>query len=522
MTGFLFSCRYNYPDRKISSSIMESNSSLRLNKLVSGIGRGLLGAVGGRALGLAGDVFAARILGPSVFGLYAIGWMVIRFFGMIGSLGMEKGVVRFGSRSMENSPEAQKGLFLQAFVLSAASGILLGLLLYGGAPWLANNLYRNPDLLPIFRWFAFAFPPLVFLPVVAAATRSTQEVGYSVLIQDIGQPLLGLAMMTVSYILNFGLAGVILSDIASLTLALAAGLVIVGRVFPVMIRRKITPQLPGRALLLYSVPASLAGAFVVYIYWVDRLMIGYFRTPFENGIYQAASQVSMLFSVILMGVNLISSPLFANAHHRQDRQTLEETYRLSTKWGIYFSFPILAVLVFSAGDVLTFLYGSEYTSGALVLIILLAAQLINLLTGSVNPLLLMTGNQNFLFGLSGALLGLAIVLNAVLIPVYGLYGAALSTAVCIGGLFLAALLWARYKIGIWPYDRGYLKGVPAAIVCVLAVAIVKNVNLPYGLDLILQGIFAAVSFTVMLVVQKLDTEDMAFVSILLKQVTGRK
>jgi hypothetical protein len=84
------------------------------------------------------------------------------------------------------------------------------------------------------------------------------------------------------------------------------------------------------------------------------------------------------------------------------------------------------------------------------------------------------------------------------------------------------LLWARYKIGIWPYDRGYLKGVPAAIVCVLAVAIVKNVNLPYGLDLILQGIFAAVSFTVMLVVQKLDTEDMAFVSILLKQVTGRK
>ena len=114
--------------------------------------------------------------------------------------------------------------------------------------------------------------------------------------------------------------------------------------------------------------------------------------------------------------------MFASYHQKGDKKSLEEVYKISTKWAIYISMPILAILIMSPKDVLSFVYGTQYGIGANVLLILLIGQIINLFTGSVNPLLVMTGNQSFLFKLSGVVLCFDIIMNLILIPSIGLDG----------------------------------------------------------------------------------------------------
>ena len=500
---------------------METSSENRIYKLISGAGQGLVGAIGGRVLGLAGNVFAARILGPAVFGIYAIGWTLLRFFSIIAPLGTEKGVLQFAPKYFEKDDKSHKGLILQALGISSISGITFGVILFYLAPWLAEEIYHKPDLTAVFRYFSFVFPPIVLLAVISATTRTTQRVGYSVLLQDLGQPFLGLILMIVFYFMGLNLFGVVFADVLSISMAAVIGLFILAKLFPNMFNKQIKPVFPGKNLLRFSIPASLAAAFVVYIFWIDRLLIGYFRTSYENGIYQAASQISMLFSVVLAGINLVVIPMFADAHHKQDRETLQEVYCIATKWGIYFSIPALVVLFVSPKEVLSFLYGTHYSGGAEALIILLLGQFLNLLTGSVNPLIVMTGNQNFLFRLSGVILIFDIAMNMILIPKFGLLGAAISTAFSLGGLFLIALVWAKINLGLWPYDKRYLKGFFAAVLSIVAVILVKGSLPNAGLDLLFQGVAAVVIFGVSLFVQKLDKEDMTFVLQIWKKISGK-
>ena len=279
---------------------MNAISETQISKLISGAGRGLVGSVGGRALGLFGSIFAARILGPAGFGLYAIGWTLLRFFSLIAPLGLDKGVIRFSSKYLGKDDAAHKGILLQALGISLISGIGMGVLLFYIAPWLAREVYHNPNLVIVFRYFSFAFPPMVLLTVVAAATRSTQHVGYSVLIHDLGQPLLGLILMVIFYFMGLGLIGVVLSDILSLVVAVLVGFIVLVRLFPQVFSKNIKMVFLGRELLAFSLPASFAAAFVVYIYWVDRLLIGYFRTPLAFA--------SLFCSIVrIFGINLCAS-----------------------------------------------------------------------------------------------------------------------------------------------------------------------------------------------------------------------
>jgi O-antigen/teichoic acid export membrane protein len=496
---------------------MESGQVV-INKLVTGARHGLFGTVGGRFLGVLGSVIAARILGPAAFGLYAIGWTLLRFLSLIFPLGMDRALLKFAPRYWNKDPEGLKGLLFQTISLSLGTGFLFGLVLFSLAPWLSSVVYKKPELLSVFRLFSIVFPLLSLLIVVAAATRVTQSVKISVLLQDLGQPLLGLILILAFYLLGIKLTGVILSDVISIAFATVVGIFLVSHVFPeiITVKGKIKDSL--KEVLAYSIPAALAGAFSVYVFWIDRILVGYFLPSFENGIYLAVSQISTIFLVISAGINSVVVPIFSDLFFKNDTGTLEEVYRISTKWGIYISVPIIIVFVASPGDTLSLIYGESYRIGGNVFLILLIGQLVNLITGSVNPLMIMTGNQKYLFKLSGIMLVLTVVLNLFLIPKYGLTGAAASTSISLSLLYIVALLWVKRKLDLWPYDRRYIKGLIAGIASALVVIIIKTLFSEINQwNIIIQGFGAIIIFISVLYFLKFDQEDSKFI-----QVIGKK
>jgi O-antigen/teichoic acid export membrane protein len=485
-----------------------------VTRLATGAGISLAGKLVGRGLHVVGQIVLARLLGPAVFGLYAIGWTLLHMIGVIALLGLDQGVIRYGPRYWRTDAAGLKGVLFQSLGLALLSGLLMGAGLYLAAPWLATQVFGKPDLAPVLRLFALAFPLITGLRVAAAATRVSERMQFSVYSQEIGQPATNLLLILVFYLLGWHLLGAVAAGVASFGLAFLLALYYIRRLFP----ESFTPHLeyPGmvRELIHFSLPASFAGMFTIFTLWVDRLIVAYFRPAAEVGIYQAVSQSSILFAIILSAFNSIFAPIIVDLHRKGEKARLEELFRVSTKWGLYLCLPVFLVICFAPGELLAVIFGSPYAVGWLPLVILSAGQMVSAGTGAVGLLLMMTGHQNRWLWLSGTMMLVNVVLNLVLIPRWGITGAALATACAVSGLYLLGLLQVKRTLRLWPYDRRYLKGLLAAAVTTVALFLLRTwTAAPPVLDLLLTLLVSAAVFGAVLLLSGLDAEDREFLRV---------
>lgn len=490
------------------------------------LARGAGVALGGRLLGrlaqLGGQLALGRLLGPIEFGLYAIGWTLIRMVGVVAIFGLDKGVIYFGTRHWHRDAGRLRGVILSSVWLAAAIGAGVGVLQWLLAPWLAAHVFHSPALAPVLVWFAPAYVPYAALRVAAAATRTTERMQFSVLSQDLAQPLLALALILAFAVAGWRLFGAVFATTLSFVLAFALAAYFVRRLFPEAWHQGVRAVAPGRSLITYSLPTSLAGMSALYLIWTDRLMLGFWRPAGEVGIYQAATNIAIIFAIVLTGLGTIFTPMIARLYAAGETERLEHLFRVSTKWGLYVSLPALVVTLCAPGLVLRTLFGSAYAGGATALIVLTVGQGINVATGSINGLLIMTGRQRAWFHASVAMLVFAVLANCVLIPAFGMVGASVSTAVSLTGQLVIGLLIVKRDVGLWPYDRRYVKGLVSAIGATAVFLGVRWLPLsgPPAVILVLGGVAATAAFGGLLLVFGLDPEDRQLASMIRRTVSA--
>src|SRR5262245_54192949 len=109
-------------------------------RLARGAGVSVFSKLAGRCLVLAGQVLLARLLGAEIFGLYVLGWTLLRVLGVLVPLGLDNGIIHFGSAYWGRDHASLRRLFRQALALALSSGLLAGAALYALAPWLAQSV----------------------------------------------------------------------------------------------------------------------------------------------------------------------------------------------------------------------------------------------------------------------------------------------------------------------------------------------------------------------------------------------
>jgi O-antigen/teichoic acid export membrane protein len=315
--------------------------------------------------------------------------------------------------------------------------------------------------------------------------------------------------------LGAGVAGAVGATIASYVAALVVGLLFLRALYPDLFML-LTPSTGSMGeLLRYSIPSAFAGIFAMYMIWVNRLLVGYFLPLEETGVYQAVTQVALLFAMILSSFNLIFTPMSADLFAQQKIARLRELYRVSTKWALYVTIPIFMVVFTFPREVMTVLFGAPYAAGGLALRILTLGQLINILTGPVGSLLVMTGHQRRWSIITGAAFVLNVGLGVLLIPGVGLQGAATAIAVTQTGMFLLGLVQAWRILGGWPYDRRTIKGGLSALGAGLAMALLRVwLSMPVFGHMIVAAMVSVGVFFGLLLLMKLDEEDRQFVDLI--------
>jgi O-antigen/teichoic acid export membrane protein len=213
-----------------------------------------------------------------------------------------------------------------------------------------------------------------------------------------------------------------------------------------------TQTLRIKQILNTSFPMLLTSAMGLVLTQTDIIMLGMFTTVEAVGGYAVVVKLASLTTFVLSSINVVIAPRFSETYHSNDMQALKSTVQKSAKLIFYSTLPIVLVL-FIFGKFALGLFGDEFVLGYFAMCILLVGRLINIVSGSVGYLMNMTGYQkeyNYIMIISAVI---NIVLNYFLIPIYGIEGAAMASAISMVLWNIASVVFVKIKMKIY---AGYI------------------------------------------------------------------
>jgi O-antigen/teichoic acid export membrane protein len=215
--------------------------------------------------------------------------------------------------------------------------------------------------------------------------------------------------------------------------------------------------------------------------WVDVLLVGAIAGPRNAAVYAAISRLSVIGAYGLQGVGMVVAPRFSALVTAGDRARLEHLYQVATWWTLIVSAPLYMLLLVFA-PMCAQIFGHGYRQGATALAVLAVAGLVNLGTGNVMVLLLMAGKSSWtLIDAAGSMV-VNLALNILLIPHFGVTGAAIAWSVSIVGTNVVALFQLHRSLGLRPFGRGYPLACAAPALCFGVVGVAARVLVGGGVE----------------------------------------
>jgi len=469
------------------------------------------GTIFSAALGYVFKIYLARTLGPEALGIYALGMTVVGFMGVFGGLGLTWAASRFPPAYAGTGRWEDLRVFMTWSVLALAgiNALLAGFVVLAGR-WVSINLYHTPALAGYLNLFA----SILFLggmtTFFAQLLVGYKEVAKRTVITNFAGVVLTVLFTVVLVTLGMGLWGYIFAQVASAIVVLILLGWMTYRLTPLPARFALKSIGSPRQEIFSFAAAAFAMDIVGFLYGqTDKVILGFYLNARSVGVYAVAATIVAFIPIALQSVNQIFSPIIADLHARGEVDLLNRLFQTSTKWVAGLTLPLaLVVIIFS--PVLMRIFGHDFEAGWVILVIGAAGQLVNCATGSVGFLLLMSGNERRLVRIQLVMAVVTVVLCLLLVPRWGIAGAALAAAIGNAAANAWCLLEVRKVLGLFPYNRSYWGfGLPAVL------TLAATIGLRLGLrsvraDIAVVVLSTAISYTLFLVtvfLSGLDADD---------------
>ena len=198
---------------------------------------------------------------------------------------------------------------------------------------------------------------------------------------------------------------------------------------------------------VYGLMGSAGGVIVVEI---DKLMLADFMTMKEVGVYATAAFFGIMVNIPSRALKSIAAVVIADSFKKDDMENIKTVYQKSTlNLQIISGFLFIGILV-CAPHVYSFLK-PEYAKGIDLILFIAIAQFIDAIT-SVNADILATSKYYkyqtiFMF----LMVFFVVLLNYLLIPKYGMMGAAISTMISLSLVNVFRTVFIQIKLKMQPF-----------------------------------------------------------------------
>ena len=393
-----------------------------------------LAVLGVRALEVVGKLalymLAARALGAAEAGLFFI---CITWSGLASAaarMGFERAMTRHIAAELAiGAPKLARAALLLGVLVTLLGGAVAAIATFALALPAALYVFRQPELAWPLALSAAAVVPQTLMVVAGSVLAGLNRGVASQVVQNALWPLLTLAAL-----------GLGARSVEALLLAMAAAMMIstVTGIALVAIRRDVfsgresrsteTKTLP--ALWRTALPLGVVELIQISLAAVPVLVLGVFADPASVGAFSVANRISMMVWVVIISIGTVAAARFAEHHRRGELAELKRVNRAVRLAVSASGVPLIAAMILFPGPLLH-LIGPGFEIAATALVIMAVGQLVNCLLPCQDIVLAMTGHGYWLQRLNLLQFATCLVLASVLIPAYGMLGAALVTATTI-------------------------------------------------------------------------------------------
>jgi O-antigen/teichoic acid export membrane protein len=451
----------------------------------------------------------ARSLGAGDYGLYVLAISAAALFSGISLLGLDDAMVRYVAilAGRRDTPGV-RGTIQIGLGAATAMGVVVGGLLYLGAEPIATGLFDEPRLARLLQLVAVAVPFLSISNVLAGTARGFQRMDVAAVGENVVQSVVRLGLLVVVFLVS-GLdtaAAVVIFGISDVAATITM-ITLLNRHFPLNplaqpVRRD------AKGVFRFALPLWFSGMLRQFRRNIEALLLGATGPAAKVGVFAVVNKVNLVGHVWLLSIVVAVKPTMAQLHDRGDRAELARVYTATTRWSLSLALPCVITMVLYREPILA-AFGTSFPAGSTALVILAVAELANAGTGTCGPMIDMTGHTRLKVGNSVLWTGLLIGSGVVLIPRWGVVGAATASLIAIAtvNVLTVAEVWALEHLV--PFDRSFWKPLVAgAGACATGLALGRL--MPFGTDLlpaVLQGVVVVAVFVGLICLFGLAADD---------------
>jgi len=431
--------------------------SHHMTEVLRGAGLAFLLRGVGAGLAFLLNVVIGRMLGAEGAGLYFLALSVVSIGAVITKLGLDNTLLRFvASGASTGDWNRVTGVFRLGTRLAGGASLTGGVAVFAAAPLMARHIFGEPALSGPLRAISLGIFTFAMMMLLAECLKGLKRIRNSMLVSGVLYPVIALALIW-PLVTLFGPTGAALAYVLGTGGAAAIG----WWMWRANTRAHAAPK-PAfdRATLWQSARPLWAMEIInrAILPWAPLFLLGIWGTPADAGVFGAATRVSMLVTFFLVAVNTVIAPKFAELHATGEIAMIG---RLARRFALMITLaasPLFLVLIF-AGDWVMGLFGPDFVRGGTALAILALGQAVNTMTGSVGYLLMMTGHERDIRNASIVAFILMAGCAVLLIPGYGLIGAAIASAVAIAytNIWASFVVFRELKIIVIPFFPGGIK-----------------------------------------------------------------
>lgn len=422
--------------------LLKSNEGLKDVIFKSGITYGL--RMCSLFLSFGSMYFMTHNIGVDFFGIYSLALTIMQISALLFGLGMPVSFLSFtGGYTDENHC---RGLLLKFTRITLLLALLPAVVYFFGADFIAVKLFKQPSLAPYISIIGLGVPALIIHELICYYFLSVKKtVSYGLYIFILPNLFYVIAMFVLYYakvsehLFFYALVGsYVLTVLSGMGYIFARG------------AKSLLPDLTVVAALKKAFPMMLGTMFLVLLNWTDMLLLGPAVSKAEMGVYNSAFRIGYFSLFFVSSSNAILGPKISEYYFSKNFGAMKKEVNRVTWLVIALTVPFCLVLIAAGKPILNF-FGEGMEVGYLTLVLIICGGMFNALTGNVDLILNMTGNQRLSSYIFFGGFVLNVILNVILIPLYGIEGSAAASLLCNIAVNTAFVLVIKKRLGFYTF-----------------------------------------------------------------------
>jgi O-antigen/teichoic acid export membrane protein len=415
-------------------------------------------------------ILIGRILGPTDAGIFNLGITFFTIILALSDLGLQELFIReVAPRREESGRYLINYLAIRTILVIIGYGILF-LLIYFLLPYqpqtktviLILGLAVLPEALFALFQALFVAHERLLIPTVAAAANSAFKLGFGFWLLANDYPV-----TTIAWVMPIGSA-------LSLIIFLP-GLIHLFRQFPQKIASRLDISL-GLSQLRYMPGFILISTFLTLDFQLDAFLISLFLSEADIGWYGAAQTIVLGFWMMATAFRTTLYPLMARAY-QEAPEKLPVYYRRAHQYLLLIALPIATGITLLARPIVRLVYADAFDATIPALQIMIWAVVFAFINVPNARLVLVHNRQQQAGWMTGASMVVNIVLNLLLIPRYGIIGAAAARTTATAVLFFQLYAYSQRYLDVENILPLIVRPILAALIMAAAVWPIRHLPL---------------------------------------------